>query len=203
MLYGILSSDTPSCSKKLLALALFSIWKSQGKREKKREYNYRYMRKLKEKMNDRSLLTKQSQIDNIVHIQQVHYWREEIILNIIISNNRDKPIYEQIVSQIKNMIMSEELLAGDSLPSMRSLAKSIHVSVITVQRAYEELQRDGFIETEIGRGTYVLARNKEFYKEQQQKRIEEYLQLAIDAAKENAVPLEKLIDLLKILYLEE
>ena len=124
-------------------------------------------------------------------------------MNIIISNNRDKPIYEQIVSQIKNMIMSEELLAGDSLPSMRSLAKSIHVSVITVQRAYEELQRDGFIETEIGRGTYVLARNKEFYKEQQQKRIEEYLQLAIDAAKENAVPLEKLMDILKILYLEE
>jgi len=124
-------------------------------------------------------------------------------LNIIISNNRDKPIYEQIVSQIKNMIMSEELLAGDSLPSMRSLAKSIHVSVITVQRAYEELQRDGFIETEIGRGTYVLARNKEFYKEQQQKRIEEYMQLAIEAAKENAMPLEKLIDILKILYLEE
>ena len=124
-------------------------------------------------------------------------------MNIIISNNRDKPIYEQIVSQIKNMIMSEELLAGDSLPSMRLLAKSIHVSVITVQRAYEELQRDGFIETEIGRGTYVLARNKEFYKEQQQKRIEEYLQLAIEAAKENAMPLEKLIDNLKILYLEE
>lgn len=122
-------------------------------------------------------------------------------MNIIISNNRDKPIYEQIVSQIKNMIMSEELLAGDSLPSMRSLAKSIHVSVITVQRAYEELQRDGFIETEIGRGTYVLARNKEFYKEQQQKRIEEYMQLAIEAAKENAMPLEKLIDILKILYL--
>ena len=124
-------------------------------------------------------------------------------MNIIISNNRDKPIYEQIVSQIKNMIMSEELLAGDSLPSIRSLAKSIHVSVITVQRAYEELQRDGFIETEIGRGTYVLARNKEFYKEQQQKRIEEYMQLAIEAAKENAMPLEKLIDILKILYLEE
>ena len=124
-------------------------------------------------------------------------------MNIIISNNRDKPIYEQIVSQLKNMIMSEELLAGDSLPSMRSLAKSIHVSVITVQRAYEELQRDGFIETEIGRGTYVLARNKEFYKEQQQKRIEEYMQLAIEAAKENAMPLEKMIDILKILYLEE
>ena len=124
-------------------------------------------------------------------------------MDIIISNNRDKPIYEQIISQIKNMIMSEELVAGDSLPSMRVLAKSIHVSVITVQRAYEELQRDGFIETEIGRGTYVLARNKEFYKEQQQKRIEEHLQFAIEVAKENAIPLEKMMEILKILYLEE
>ena len=123
-------------------------------------------------------------------------------MNIIISNNRDKPIYEQIISQVKNMIMSGELNAGENLPSMRALAKSIHVSVITVQRAYEELQRDGFIETEIGRGTYVLARNKEFYKEQQQKKMEEYLQLAIEVAKENAIPLEKVTEILKILYLE-
>ncbi len=124
-------------------------------------------------------------------------------MNIVISNNRDKPIYEQIISQVKNMIMSGELAAGDSLPSMRALAKSIHVSVITVQRAYEELQRDGFIETEIGRGTYILARNKEFYKEQQQKKIEEHLQLAIEIAKENAMPLETIMEILKILYLEE
>ncbi|WP_277046741.1 GntR family transcriptional regulator [Solobacterium moorei] len=124
-------------------------------------------------------------------------------MNIIISNNRDKPIYEQIISQVKNMIMSGELTAGENLPSMRALAKSIHVSVITVQRAYEELQRDGFIETEIGRGTYVLARNKEFYKEQQQKKMEEYLQLAIEVAKENAMPLEKITEILKILYLED
>ena len=124
-------------------------------------------------------------------------------MNVIISNNRDKPIYEQIISQVKNMIMSGELNAGENLPSMRALAKSIHVSVITVQRAYEELQRDGFIETEIGRGTYVLARNKEFYKEQQQKKMEEYLQLAIEVAKENAIPLEKVTEILKILYLED
>ena len=124
-------------------------------------------------------------------------------MNIIISNNRDKPIYEQIISQVKNMIIIEELVAGDTLPSMRALAKSIHVSVITVQRAYEELQRDGFIETEVGRGTYVLARNKEFYKEQQQKKMEEYLQLAIEVAKENAITLEKITEILKILYLEE
>jgi transcriptional regulator, gntR family len=129
--------------------------------------------------------------------------RGEAFVNIIISNNRDKPIYEQIISQVKNMIMSGELNAGENLPSMRALAKSIHVSVITVQRAYEELQRDGFIETEIGRGTYVLARNKEFYKEQQQKKMEEYLQLAIEVAKENAMPLEKVTEILKILYLED
>lgn len=124
-------------------------------------------------------------------------------MNIIISNNRDKPIYEQIISQVKNMIMSGELVAGDNLPSMRALAKSIHVSVITVQRAYEELTRDGFIETEIGRGTYVLARNKEFYKEQRQKKIEERLLSAVGIAKENAISLEKMLKLLKILYLEE
>ena len=124
-------------------------------------------------------------------------------MNIIISNNRDKPIYEQINSQLKNMIMNGELAAGELLPSMRALAKSTHVSVITVQRAYEELQRDGFIETEIGRGTYVLAQNKEFYKEQQQKKIEEYLQSAIEIARENAISQDKLIDILKILYMEE
>lgn len=124
-------------------------------------------------------------------------------MNIIISNNRDKPIYEQIISQLKNMIMSGELAAGELLPSMRALAKSTHVSVITVQRAYEELQRDGFIETEIGRGTYVLAQNKEFYKEQQQKKIEEYLQSAIEIARENAISQDKLIEILKILYMEE
>ena len=124
-------------------------------------------------------------------------------MNIIISNNRDKPIYDQIISQLKNMIMSGELAAGELLPSMRALAKSTHVSVITVQRAYEELQRDGFIETEIGRGTYVLAQNKEFYKEQQQKKIEEYLQSAIEIARENAMSQDKLIDILKILYMEE
>ena len=101
------------------------------------------------------------------------------------------------------MIMSGELAAGELLPSMRALAKSTHVSVITVQRAYEELQRDGFIETEIGRGTYVLAQNKEFYKEQQQKKIEEYLQSAIKIARENAISQDKLIDILKILYMEE
>ena len=75
-------------------------------------------------------------------------------MEIIISNNANKPIYEQITSQIKAMIMSGELKAGDAIPSMRALAKSIQVSVITVQKAYEDLQRDGFIETTVGRGSF-------------------------------------------------
>lgn len=77
-------------------------------------------------------------------------------MDIIISNNANKPIYEQITAQIKAMIMSGELQAGEAIPSMRALAKSIHVSVITVQKVYEELQRDGFIETTVGRGSFDM-----------------------------------------------
>ena len=99
-------------------------------------------------------------------------------MDIIISSNTSKPIYEQITSQIKAMIMSGELKTGDPIPSMRSLAKSIHVSVITVQKAYEDLQRDGFIETTVGRGSFVSAQNKDFYQEEQQRQAEEHLQQA-------------------------
>ena len=95
-------------------------------------------------------------------------------MDIVISNNTGKPIYEQITTQVKAMIISGELKAGDAIPSMRALAKSIHVSVITVQRAYEELQRDGFIETTVGRGSFVSAQNKEFYQEEQQRIAEEH-----------------------------
>lgn len=124
-------------------------------------------------------------------------------MEIIISSNANKPIYEQITSQIKAMIMSGELQTGDSIPSMRSLAKTIHVSVITVQKAYEDLARDGFIETTVGRGSFVAAQNKEFIREEQQKQIEEYLVKAVDIAKSNGIKLEKLTELLSIFYLDE
>lgn len=124
-------------------------------------------------------------------------------MEIIISNNADKPIYEQITSQIKAMIMSGELQAGDTIPSMRALAKSIHVSVITVQKAYEDLQRDGFIETAVGRGSFVSAQNKEFYREEQLRRAEEYLQTAADIGRTNNISLEKLKELLEMFYMED
>lgn len=124
-------------------------------------------------------------------------------MDIIISNSTSKPIYEQITSQIKQMIMTGELKPGESIPSMRSLAKSLHISVITVQRAYEDLQRDGFIETTIGRGSFVSSNNKDFIKEEKQREIESHLQKAIELSKENGISLAKLIDLLKIFYEEE
>ena len=124
-------------------------------------------------------------------------------MEIIISNNAGKPIYEQITSQIKAMIMSGELQAGDSIPSMRALAKSIHVSVITVQKAYEDLQRDGFIETTVGRGSFVSAQNKEFYQEQQQRIEEEHLQSAAEIGRMNNIPLAKLMELLSLFYQED
>ena len=124
-------------------------------------------------------------------------------LDIVISNNTGKPIYEQITTQVKAMIISGELKAGDAIPSMRALAKSIHVSVITVQRAYEELQRDGFIETTVGRGSFVSAQNKEFYQEEQQRIVEEHLQIAAEIGRTNRISLEKLKELLALFYLED
>ena len=132
-------------------------------------------------------------------------------MEIIISSNTSKPIYEQITSQIKAMIMSGELKTGDPtslrssdpIPSMRALAKSIHVSVITVQKAYEDLQRDGFIETTVGRGSFVSAQNKDFYQEEQQRLAEEHLQEAADIGRTSGISLEKLVELLTMFYQEE
>lgn len=121
-------------------------------------------------------------------------------MEIIISSSSGKPIYEQITSQIKAMIMSGELKTGEGIPSMRALAKTIHVSVITVQKAYEDLARDGFITTTVGRGSFVSAQNKDFIQEEQQKRVEEHLIQAADIARTNGIPLEKLQQLLKLFY---
>lgn len=123
-------------------------------------------------------------------------------MEIIISSNTNKPIYEQITSQMKAMIMSGELKTGEPIPSMRALAKTIHVSVITVQKAYEDLARDGFIETTVGRGSFVAAQNKDFIQEEQQKRVEEHLMQAADIARTNGIPLEKIQQLLKLFYEE-
>ena len=85
------------------------------------------------------------------------------ILEIVVSNKTSRPLYEQIATQIKTQIMSGDLKAGEALPSIRALAKSLHISVLTVQKAYDLLQTDGFIETTAGKGCYVSVQTKIFY----------------------------------------
>ena len=121
-------------------------------------------------------------------------------MNIIISNSGDKPIYEQITSQIKNAIISGELESGAPLPSLRYLAKELRVSLISTKRAYEELEKDGFIESVQGKGSFVTGKNKELMKEEQFKKIEECLQEAVDMARIAHIPCEELKDVLAAMY---
>lgn len=124
-------------------------------------------------------------------------------MNILISNSSDKPIYEQITSQIKQMIMNGELEAGAMLPSMRTLAKELRISVITTKRAYEDLERDGFIHTIVGKGSYVAEKNLEFVREEQLRIIEEHLNKAVTGAKAGNISLDELIEIIRMLYEEE
>lgn len=123
-------------------------------------------------------------------------------MDIIISNSSDKPIYEQICIQLKNLIMNGTLSAGEALPSMRVLAKDLHISVITVQRAYEDLTRDGFIETVSGKGSFVAAQNKEFIQEEQLRAAEELLQKAAEIGKTHGISYEQLTNILRLFYEE-
>ena len=98
--------------------------------------------------------------------------------------------------------MDGTLTAGEALPSMRALAKELHLSVITVQRAYEDLTRDGFIETVSGKGSFVAAQNQEFIREERLREAEELLQKAAELGRSNGIPLEKLAGILTLFYEE-
>ena len=123
-------------------------------------------------------------------------------MDIIISNSSGKPIYEQIVDQVKEQIMAGALAAGDALPSMRLLAKELRISVITTKRAYEELEREGFLENVPGKGCFVAPQNRELLREAQLRRVEEKLTQAIEEARRGAVSLEELKEMLTELYQE-
>ncbi|ABK60921.1 MULTISPECIES: GntR family transcriptional regulator [Clostridium] len=121
-------------------------------------------------------------------------------MKILISNSSGEPIYEQIASQIKSLILKNELKEGEILPSIRNLAKELGISVITTKRAYEELEKEGFTETVRGKGTFVAAQNKELMKENKLKIIEEKLLDAVSESKMLGLELDDLIKMLKILY---
>lgn len=124
-------------------------------------------------------------------------------MELFINNHGSKPIYEQISDQIKALIMGGELKSGEGIPSIRSMAKSLHISVLTVQKAYDKLQEEGFIETTAGKGCFVSAQNQDFYLEEQQKKIEELFNQAIEIARSTGIKLDKLTGLLELLYEEE
>lgn len=124
-------------------------------------------------------------------------------MNIFISNSGEQPIYEQITGQIKEMILRGELKGGDALPSMRGLAKDLHISVITTKRAYEELERDGFIHTMVGKGSFVDDANMEMMKEEQFRRIEEILAEGVALAKRSGIDCEELQEIIRMVYEEE
>ncbi len=121
-------------------------------------------------------------------------------MNIIISNSNNEPIYEQISRQVKEQILSGTLKEGDALPSMRSLALALHISVITTKRAYEELERDGFIESYTGKGSFVKRQNTELLREEYLRQTEELLSQACDKAKQVGVSLDELKEILDIIY---
>mgnify|MGYP000627733959 CR=1 FL=1 len=121
-------------------------------------------------------------------------------MKVIISNASPKPIYEQIGQQIKAQIISGELKEGDPLPSIRKLAKELHISVITTKRAYEELEKEGFIDTVGGKGTFVALQNKELLREKRMKSIEDMMSETVSTALKLGITYEELQEMLQILY---
>lgn len=123
-------------------------------------------------------------------------------MNIIISNTSSTPLYEQIKNQIQNQILNGDLNQGDGLPSIRNLAKELKVSIITIKRSYEELEKEGFIETITGRGTFVSMQNTNRLREIALYDIENKLEVIIKQAKSVGISLEEGIEIFKSIYEE-
>lgn len=121
-------------------------------------------------------------------------------MNIVISNSSGQPIYEQIVSQIKSLIITGELKEGEALPSMRLLAKELRISVITTKRAYDELEREGFIVSFTGKGSFVAGKNMELIREQLLKEIENHMQEIVKLSNNCGMGLKELIEMITLLY---
>jgi GntR family transcriptional regulator len=124
-------------------------------------------------------------------------------LKILLSNKSDLPIYEQIKAQIKEQILSGEILENEFLPSIRQLAKDLGISVITTTRAYSDLESEGFIATLRGKGSYVLPKDSEMVREQYLKKIEEALMVAIENSKLANISNDELVAMLKTLADEQ
>jgi len=123
-------------------------------------------------------------------------------MRIIISNSSPDPIYEQISKQIKSQILSGDLAEGETLPSIRRLAQDLQISVITTKRAYDELEREGFLNTVGGKGTFVAVQNQELLKEKRMKVVEDTLAKAVEDARLMGIGEEDLVEMLRLLFKE-
>ncbi len=123
-------------------------------------------------------------------------------MRIILSNTAREPIYEQIKEQIKEAILSDELKEGDTLPSIRQLARDLKISVITTTRAYTDLEQEGFIALQQGRGCFVLPKNSEIVREQLLRKMEDHFTAAVNAGKIAKLSREEIIAMLEFI-LEE
>lgn len=123
-------------------------------------------------------------------------------VRVVLSNKSSEPIYQQIVNQIRSQILNGELEAGESLPSIRSLAKLIGVSVITTKRAYEELERDGFLFTQPGKGSFVAEMNLDFVRERKLASIQERLAVLMEEAKIMQMAYEEFLEIAYCLWNE-
>lgn len=123
-------------------------------------------------------------------------------MNILISNSSPVALYEQIETQIKSQILNGTLKPGNPLPSIRSLAKELKVSIITSKRAYEELEKEGFIQTVVGKGTFVSGTNSERLKEAAMAEMESKLEEIIISAKSMGLRLDECIEIFKSIYEE-
>ena len=124
-------------------------------------------------------------------------------MNIIISNSSNVPIYEQIKEQIKSKIISNELKVGEMLPSIRSVAKDLRISVITTKNAYEQLEKEGYVETVPAKGTYVANKNVEIIREEQLQKVEQLIDTAVNIARVSNISKDEIKSMLDILYEEE
>ena len=121
-------------------------------------------------------------------------------MKIIISNNESIPIYEQIKDQIINQIMSEDLGEGESIPSIRALASDIKISVMTIKKAYDELEQEGYIKSVQGKGTFVAPKNIELVKEKANKEIENHILKIIETANKFNIDKSEILDLFEFIY---
>ena len=124
-------------------------------------------------------------------------------MNIIITNSSGIPIFEQIEKAIKEAIFSNELKEGEMLPSVRSLANELKISFLTVKRAYDELEKAGFIKTVQGKGSYVSPKNLDLIKEEKLKEIQDYIEKIYEVSKLSNISKEEVSELFKMIFEEE